>query len=109
MKTIAVTACILAALTAYAQPPSAEGSLESQLTSRLGKTGTSSLQAAKPNEIVKGRVTYSGIAVQALKTRKPLQLINPAAPPQYGSPEDNLLRNPVSGEVSGWKLFSIRF
>jgi hypothetical protein len=54
-------------------------------------------------------VTYSGIAVQALKTRKPLQLINPAAPPQYGSPEDNVLRNPVSGEVSGWKLFSIRF
>ena len=109
MKIISALACIFTVLTANAQPPPAEGSLESQLAGRLDKASTRSSQAAKPNEIVKGRVTYSGIAVQVAKTGKPLQLINPAAPPQYGSPEDNVMRDPTSGRVSGWKLFSIRF
>ena len=36
---------------------------------------------AKPNEIFKGNVSYSGSAVEAVKTKRPWQLLNPAAPP----------------------------
>ena len=122
MKTISVLVCTFAVLTANAQPPPAEGSLESQLASQLGKAGSRSSEAVKPNEIMQGHLIYSGIAVQLVKTRKPLQLINPLAAPEYGSPEDNLMRDPIrglpennimdaplKGEAAGWKLFSIRF
>ncbi len=63
----------------------------------------------KPNEIIRDKVGYSGIAVQLVKTDDPVQLINPAAPARYGSPEDNTLRNPIDGKVLGLKIFSVRF
>ena len=64
---------------------------------------------AAPNKIVHGRVSYSGSLVEAVKTRRPLQLFNPEAPPEYGSPEDNLARDPINGRVLGLKLFAIHF
>jgi len=67
------------------------------------------LPAPKPNEIVKGNVTLSGSAVMAVKTKRPLQLLNPLAPPQYGSPEDNVARDPINGKVTGLKIFAIKF
>jgi hypothetical protein len=67
------------------------------------------LQALKPNEIKMNGVTYSGIFVQLSKTDKPLQLINPAAGPEYGSSEDNTARDPITGNATGVKLFSIQF
>jgi hypothetical protein len=67
------------------------------------------LQPPKPNEIVIGKVTYSGIAIAASKTGKPLQLLNPLAPSEYGLPEDNVVRDPITRNVSGLKIFSIRF
>jgi opacity protein-like surface antigen len=63
----------------------------------------------KPNEIVKGNVTFSGSAVEVVKTKRPLQLLNPLAPPQYGSPEDNVARDPANGKVTGLKIFAIKF
>jgi hypothetical protein len=109
MKTVSIVICSLAVLAANAQTPPTEGALESELAGRLGKAGPLSAQEVKPNEVVKRGVTYSGIAVQLLKTDNPLQLINPLAPPRYGSPEDNVLRDSITGGVSGWKIFSIRF
>ncbi len=47
--------------------------------------------------------------MQAAKTDNPLQLINPAAPAQYGSAEYNLMREPVDGKPSGLKFFAISF
>ncbi len=96
-------------LTASARPAASERSLETQPSTRVSKPSSQLFGEPKPNEIVKGNVTYSGIVVQLLKTGKPLQLINPAAPAKYGSGEDNVLWNPTSGKVSGWKLFSIGF
>jgi hypothetical protein len=64
---------------------------------------------AKPNEILKGRITYSGSAVEIVKTKRPWQLLNPHAPPQYGSAEDNVARDPINGRVTGLKVFQIRF
>ena len=83
--------------------------MESQLSAQLAKAISLSSTEWKPNEIVAGKVTYSGIAVEALKTDNPLQLLNPAAPPEYGSPEDNLLQAQPSGSGSAWKIFSIGF
>jgi hypothetical protein len=62
-----------------------------------------------PNEIVHGRMEVDGVFVQLAKTDHPLQLINPAAPERYGSAEENILRNPASGKVSGLKFLEVRF
>jgi hypothetical protein len=67
------------------------------------------LQPEKPNEIKIGGLIYSGILVQLSQTDNAFQLINPAAPAAYGTPEDNLVRDPITGRVSGLKLFSISF
>ena len=61
------------------------------------------------NKIVGRRVTYSGIVVQAIKADNPLQLLNPAAPEEYGNGEDSVTREPKTGRVNGLKLFSIEF
>jgi hypothetical protein len=88
-------------------PRLAGESLEAQ-TIGTGLPGLN-LNELKPNEIARGRFLYSGIAVELLKKRNPLQLINPIAPPEYGSPDDNIVRDPPSGKVRGFKLFAIRF
>jgi hypothetical protein len=82
-------------------------SLEAQLDHNF--QGTLTLNQPKPNEIVKGKFVLSGIAVEAVKKRNPLQLINPAAPAEYGSPDDNLVREPPNGRPGGLKIFAIRF
>jgi hypothetical protein len=74
-----------------------------------GPTPAFVLREPKPNEIIKGRVTYSGVAVEAFKTRHPLQLINPLAPDTYGSPEDNVARSGPKGRILGLKLFAVSF
>lgn len=64
----------------------------------------------KANEITIGKVTCSGVAVQALKARKhPLQLLNPAAPAESGSGHDNVVKSPFLGGASLLKVFSIDF
>jgi hypothetical protein len=108
MKKLVVLVCVFGALTAYAQTASADRLLESTGAQR-GKPATGLAGAAKPNEILKGNVAYSGVAVQLLKAPNPLQLFNPAAPPQYGSAQDNLVRDPTTGRAFGLKIFSLRF
>jgi hypothetical protein len=70
-----------------------------------------STRVEKPNEIKIGRKTFSGVAVQLIKTDNPLQLINPFAPKEYGSGEDTLVadRDPVTGNHTGLKFFSVSF
>jgi hypothetical protein len=62
-----------------------------------------------PNEVRAGRVTCRGILVQLVRSPRPLQMVNPAAPAEYGNAEQNVSRNPVSGRASGLNFFSIRF
>ncbi len=109
MKMVFALLCTMMALSANAQPPERMSSLQSELNARLARELAVASIGEKPNEIVSGKVNYSGIAVEVIKTGQPLQLINPAAPAKYGSPEDNILRSPISGRVVGWKLFSIGF
>ena len=62
-----------------------------------------------PNEAAFGKVIYSGIAVQLVKTDNLLQLFNPAAPLEYGRAEDNTVWDPITGKASGLKFLSISF
>jgi hypothetical protein len=63
----------------------------------------------KPNEVGIGNVRASGIAIEAIKTGDPLRLVNPLNPPTNSSPEDNVVRDPFTGKVNGWSVFTIRF
>lgn len=67
------------------------------------------LRRARPNEIFSGRIQLSGVVVQVIKTRKPLELINPAAPAEYGAAEENLARDLITLRPTGWKLFNVSF
>jgi hypothetical protein len=108
MKKLAILVCTFGALTAYAQSSSGDRLLESTGAQR-GKPATGLVRPAKPNEIVQGNVVYSGVAVQLVKAPNPLQLFNPVAPPQYGSAQDNLVRDPTTGRAFGLKIISLRF
>lgn len=74
-----------------------------------GNINTFLLREPKPNEIIRGKATYDGIAIELYKTRRPLQLLNPLAPARYGSPDDNIVHDPINGRVTGLKFLSIRF
>ena len=108
MKKYVILIGVLAALSVSAEPPRSDGSLQTS-GAQAAKKRSALTQPGKPNEIVKENVTFSGIAVQLVKTDNPLQLVNPLAPARYGSPEDNTLHDPISGKISGLKIFSIRF
>jgi len=109
MKIVSMLLFALAALTPNAQPTNTTPSLETQLVNRLSKGSSLLLNEAKPNEFVKGRVTYSGLAVEVAKFSNPLPLLNPAAPAKYGSPKDNVLSDPYNGRSLGWNIFSLAF
>jgi hypothetical protein len=68
------------------------------------------LRAPTPNSVQSEEypgIEYSGILVQAFRSN-PLQLINPFAPARYGDGEANILRNPVTREVEGLKIWEIQ-
>ena len=98
----------LAILNVNGQSMRINDTLESWTARRLQETPPR-FEETKPNEIKVGKLTYSGIAVEAIQLDNPLQLINPAAPVQYGFAEANLVRDPIVGRVSGLKIFSIQF
>jgi hypothetical protein len=111
MKSLLTVLALFAVLGTYAQTTPGEDSMESQIRQRLTTRPDQSLltlQQEKPNEVRRGRVTYSGILVELAKTDHPWQLINPAAPAEYGSSQDNVVRDPNTGR-EGLKLFSIQF
>src|SRR6266850_1174439 len=108
MKRLSIFLGAMVALSTWAQTSSKEESLETSIANRAKETPLTP-QQKKPNEITVGHLTYSGIAVEVVKTDNLFQLINPAAPEKYGSAEDNVVRDPISNRVSGLKIFSIQF
>jgi hypothetical protein len=112
MKLLLAVLGLFAAFSVYSQSTPAEEVMESQMTRYFkGRPGHDLFiaDALKPNEIRTDGVTYSGILVELSKTDDPLQLFNPLAPAEYGSSEDNVARDPITGKVSGLKLFAISF
>jgi len=119
-KWFIVSAIVLGAGAAYAQaqptnapptnaqPARAAQSLHAQAPGPT-RPAAPALKETRPNEIVLGKLTYSGIAVQAVKAKNPLQLFNPAAPARCGSGLDQFVRYRFSGTGPMLKLFSIDF
>ncbi|HSH92932.1 MAG TPA: hypothetical protein VK968_02165 [Roseimicrobium sp.] len=62
-----------------------------------------------PNAPIQMRkATYDGALVKASRGN-PLQLINPFAPAEYGTAEDNVVRDLSGKKVEGVAVFRIRF
>ena len=111
MKSLVAMTALFMVLTASAQTIPAINSMESQIRQRLASRPDPNLWEPRPEKPIKlrrGNVTYSGILVEMVKTDNWLELINPAAPPQYGSSEDNVVRDTQTGR-EGLRLFSIGF
>jgi hypothetical protein len=60
-----------------------------------------------PGTAPSAALTYGGALVAAARTDKPLHLLNPLAPPEYGDGTQYLRRDPYSGQARGVALFSI--
>jgi len=86
-----------------ATPPLTSGSVSVRTMQSLEQTKP---VPPKPNEIKTEKGIYSGVLPQAKKTDNPLQLINPAAPKEYGDAKDNTVTDPRTGQAQGIKLFS---
>jgi hypothetical protein len=97
----------LLAAAANAQP-TISGDVQSQGTKWESET-SKLFREPKPNQIVSGDLTYSGILVEVVKVDNPLQLINPFAPSSYGAAEENVAWDPISNKATGLKFFSIQF
>jgi hypothetical protein len=110
MKKLPIMAVLMmtASLAMAVEPakPEPKASAPSVSTKRLD---TAVASTDKPNKIKRGKVTYTGAAVSVVKSKNPLQLINPFAPMSYGSSEDNTVRDPISGRASGVNLVAAGF
>ena len=99
-----------AALAAVAQeaPGGLDGVVQTNTPRRL-RAQEVKPRSSSPSKVTRGKITYSGTAVQAVRTRQPLQLVNPAAPARYGDGYLHLVTGPTTSWASGWKLFSLSF
>ncbi len=92
----------------------AQAQSKEQATSRFGTVTPGRAESRTTTNIVyrsvrNPTITYGGAVGQALKTRRPLQLINPFAPASYGSAMGNTSHDPLTGQADGLKIFSIGF
>jgi hypothetical protein len=65
-----------------------------------------------PEETIQPRPTIDGIVKEIFETRKPWQLVNPAAPASYGSGEKMVSKDFGPGtpyKSTGWIVFGIEW
>jgi hypothetical protein len=55
------------------------------------------------------RENVQGAIPRAIRAGNPLQMLNPKAPAQYGTAEQNVVIDPYTGKWKGIKLFEIFF
>jgi hypothetical protein len=112
------TLCFLAATLAFtlgsarnlnAQATDSDQSMSDDQTLQHALEVRLTLEGPKFNEIARPRVSYDGVLVTAIQSHRLWELLNPAAPPEYGTFADTVVFDPVGGQMSGVKLFSIRF
>jgi len=109
MKTLMTLGLVFLAAGASAQAPGMDRNLNTRATRLEREKVIVSPPENNKNKIAHRRVTYSGIVVQTLKADKPLQLLNPVAPEEYGNGETSVTREPKTGRVNGLRIFSIEF
>src|SRR5580765_1346306 len=95
---------LLAAGTVNAQSPNPSDVLETRLT-REARTSLTNPESPTLNRIMGQRFIYTGIAIELMRADNSLQMLNPFAPERYGTAEQNVVRDPITGQVSGLKLF----
>ena len=98
--------------TARSEPPVTNGapsSVDIRAKPALGREKLASPEPGKALLRREPRVTYSGAVVKTVRSKKPLQMINPFAPARYGDGSENLAVDPVTGKARGVTLFSISF
>jgi hypothetical protein len=64
-------------------------------------------KAEKPAPLAREEVR--GVIPRALRGGNPLQMLNPKAPAKYGTGEQSVAYNPISGKYDQIKLFEIVF
>ncbi len=70
------------------------------------------LREVVPEEIIESKPTIEGIVKEIFETRKPWQMVNPAAPASYGSGQKMVSKDFGPGtpyKSSGWILFGIEW
>ena len=90
---------------------------QSQATKQLVAPGTGTPDKDKllaPNplrvtEVRRGRITYSGILVEAANSKNPLSIFDPSKPENYVAGRGDIDWDAKSGKAVGWRLFSIKF
>ena len=92
-------------------PPAPQVRTEAETKPALSYSPRLELGAPKPNSVQSEQfagIEYSGILVQVARAN-PLQIINTFAPAKYGDGEANILRDPLTRKVEGWRLWQISF
>ena|SRR5438093_936858 len=99
---------LLAAGAVNAQSPKPSDALETRITGEA-RAILNNPEPPALNRLMGQRFIYTGILVELTRADNPLQMLNPLAPERYGTPEDNVARDPITGRVTGLKLFSLSF
>jgi hypothetical protein len=106
---MALAAGVAAGQTSQPQPQITDPLLQAEPNISPSRERLLLLQPEKPNVISGRRFTFSGVTMQAVKLKNPLQLLNPLAPPEYSADLDNISWEPTTGKVTGLKFLSIKF
>lgn len=113
-----VGASLLAASAAVAEengPTQGRTNVTTQATVAADKAAKAQAAAIGPAQTGKIRknqrppVQYGGAAVKAARSKKPWQILNPFAPANLGNGAENVVRDPVTGQVTGVSLISVEF
>jgi hypothetical protein len=107
MKTTTLIILMVAALMACDQA-SAVTSQHARSHSTTLVQRRHSVQSHRPAAEAGPQVT--GVIARAIRSRNPLQMLNPFAPAKYGTAEENAVLDPdVPGRGDGIKLLSVSF
>ena len=108
MKLIPIVALAIVPVRLLAQSNTLEVSPETSLDWWATEIVTEALSLTNANSVQSGS-TYSGIGVQLIQAEQPLQLLNPLAPKNYGTGEQNVILEVFTKRPVGLKLFSFNF
>ncbi|HME88446.1 MAG TPA: hypothetical protein VKE30_04470 [Chthoniobacterales bacterium] len=84
----------------FAQPPQPH---KKTFAAKAGKV------RAAPTPPPLRKENTDGVLPRAARGGNPFQMLNPKAPPEYGTAEDSVVLDPDTGKWKGIKLFTIYF
>jgi hypothetical protein len=101
MKKVIILGILMAmAITVSAEPQKTKGF-------RTTVTRTKTVKTEKPAPVRRSEV--DGVIPRAVRGGNPLQMLNPMAPARYGTGEQSVAYNPISGKYDQITLLEISF